>query len=436
LIPCAGEARQTTPERFTLKQSIERALQQSAVLHAAREGVLGAEAQRREALTGFYPRFSTAYSYTHLNEDPYFVFPGIAPLLPAREMVVGTKESYAWQIEARQPLFAGGAILANYEVNRLGAAIAHQDETAAINNLVEQVQVAYFQILKAEQLLAVARQSLEQRLAHRDRAAEFFRTGFVPRNDVLHAEVEVANGRQSLLRAENTLEMARVQFNTLLRREAGAAVELEAVSGGGLPGETLDQCLAMALERRPELRAAGLRTAQARSLVKASQSEYFPTVSLVGQYARFGDTPGVNGTAYKHQESWHAMVVAQWNFWEWGKTGYRVEASRSRESQAADLLANARDQVALEVRNAYLLRNEAWQQIRVAEKAVEQAEENFRINAERYREQVGTAVGVIDAETLLTKARADHANAVMDHRIQQARLARAIGEPYRGEAQP
>ena len=62
------------------------------------------------------------------------------------------------------------------------------------------------------------------------------------------------------------------------------------------------------------------------------------------------------------------MAVANWNFWEWGKTKNRVEASRSRENQAADLLANVRDQVTLEVKNAFLLLHEAEKQILVAER--------------------------------------------------------------------
>lgn len=437
LIPLSGGAQPAPPaERLTLEKSIAWALRESVIVRAAREGTLGAEAQRQEALTGFLPHFSTSYGYTRLNEAPYLTFPGIPPLIPATTLTAGTQDNYTWQVEARQPLFAGGAIAANYETNRLGAAIARQEQAATVQNLVEEVQVNYFQILKAERLLTVARQSLEQRKAHRDTAAGFFSAGLVPRNDLLRAEVELANGRQSLLRAENALEMARARFNTLLRRDAGAPLELEDLPGDSRFGWTLESCIASAMERRPELKAADLRTAQARSLVRSAQSEYFPAVSLVGNYSKYGDTPAVSGTAYKHQESWQAMVLAQWNFWEWGRSMHRVAASRSRENQAADLLANARDQVALEVRNAYLLRNEAEQQVRVAEQAVEQAEENFRIAQERYREQVGAAVDVIDAETLLTQARADYANAVMDRRIQQARLARAIGEGYRGEAQP
>ena len=63
----------------------------------------------------------------------------------------------------------------------------------------------------------------------------------------------------------------------------------------------------------------------------------------------------------------------------------------------------------------------------MANKATEQAEENFRINTERYREQVGTSTDVIDAQTLLTKARSDHDNALGDYSISRARLERAMG---------
>ncbi|MBU2262681.1 MAG: TolC family protein, partial [Proteobacteria bacterium] len=158
-----------------------------------------------------------------------------------------------------------------------------------------------------------------------------------------------------------------------------------------------------------------------------AKSEYYPNVSLIGNYARYGDTPGVAGSPYRDQENWYVMAAANWTFWEWGKTKNRVEAGLSRENQAADQLAHVRDQIALEVKNAFLLLHEAAKQVRVAEQAIGQAEENFRINTERYREQVGTSTDVIDAQTLLTKARADYFNALGDLNISRARLERAMG---------
>jgi outer membrane protein len=412
---------------MNLPESIEFALKQSVLLHAAREGVKGAEAQQKEAFTAFLPKFSTSYSFTRLNEEPFFNFPGAPPLIPAGEIKTGTKENYNWMVEARQPLFAGGGIIANYEASRLGSDIARFDEAAAVQDLVQEVKIAYFNILKAGRILSAAVQSLDRLTAHRDTAQSFYDAGVIPKNDLLYAEVELANGRQSLVRAENGLEMAKSKFNTVLRREINAPVEIRDTLNDDPFEKTLDGCIAAALLNRPEIRSYALRLEQAKRLVGLARSEYYPNVGLVGNYARYGDTPGVSGSPYKDQENWYVMAVANWSFWEWGKTKNRVDAGLSRENQASDILANIRDQITLEVKSAYLLLREAEKQVLVSKKAIEQAEENFRINTERYREQVGTSTDVIDAQTLLTRAKSDYFNALGDFSISQARLERAMG---------
>jgi outer membrane protein TolC len=51
----------------------------------------------------------------------------------------------------------------------------------------------------------------------------------------------------------------------------------------------------------------------------------------------------------------------------------------------------------------------------------------LRLNQERYREQVGTATEVIDAQTLLTKTRVNYFNALYDHQLAKAQMLWAIG---------
>jgi outer membrane protein len=421
---------------LSLKQSIDLALQQSVLLHAVREGVRGAEAQRQEALTGFLPRLSTAYSYTRLHEDPHVTSPGMSlplPLpigtvtVPPSAYQAGTKDNYLWSLEARQPLFAGGGIRANYEASRLAADIARFEEKTAVEDLVLEVKSAYFSVLKARRIRDVAGQSVASLKAHRDTAQGFYTVGMIARNDLLQAEVELANGGQTLIRAENAVAMAQARFNTLLRRPLDNPVEIEDMLAEHPPALSLEACIAKALENRPEIRSASLRVEQMRSLVKLSQSEYYPNVGLVGNYSRYGDTPGVAGSAYRDQENWSLMASANWNFWEWGRTQNRVEASRSRENQMLDRLTHLQEQITLEVKNAFLLLDEAVSQLAVTARTIAQAEENFRINTERYREQVGTATEVIDAQTLLAKARSDHFTALSDLQISAARLDRAMG---------
>jgi len=422
---------------LSLKDSIDLALKQSVLAHAASEGVRGAEAQRKEALTSFFPKLSTTYNYTRLNEAPTFTFPSIpifspgpppiAIKTPSFTVDAGTQDNYTWTLEARQPLFAGGAIVANYQLSKLGEAIARWDETATVQDIIQEVRVSYFYILKAGRILEVARQSLEQLKAHRDTAQNFYDVGMIPKNDLLYAEVQLANGEQFLVRAENGLELANSRFNTVLRRGIDTPVVVEDILIYQPFEKTLEACLAIALERRPELKSYALKVEQARNGVRLARSEYFPSLSMVGNYSRFGDEPDLGGTPYKNEESWYIMAVANWNFWEWGRTKNRVDFSRTREAQAADLLTNIRDQVILEIKNAYLLLREAEKQVLVSKRAIDQAEENFRINQERYREQVATSTDVIDAQTLLTKAKSDYYNALGDYHISQAKLERAMG---------
>ncbi|MGA2526186.1 MAG: TolC family protein [Smithellaceae bacterium] len=416
-------------EPMTLEASIEIALRNSFVINIAKEGSKSATAQKREAITGFLPKFSTSYSYQRLNEEPSINFPqGFPPLIPAgTELVTGTINNYNWIIEAKQPLFAGGGILANYQASRIGEDTALLEEKAKYQDVVQEVKIAYFDILRAQRILTAVSQSVEMLSAHRDVAENYFQVGMIPKNDLLHAEVELANGKQTLVKAQNAVDLTKARFNTVLKLKIFTPVEVVDILDYQPLEQSFEECLNMAQQRRPELKISLFKAAQAGKLVRVAQSDYLPSLSLVGNYARYGDTPSVSGSDYQNAESWYVMAVASWNFWEWGKTKFRVDASKARENQAIDAAKELNDQITLEIKNAYLLLQEAEKQIAVSQKVIEQAEENFRISEERYKERVATSTEVLDAQTLLTRAKADYANALGDYNINYARLQRAMG---------
>lgn len=414
-------------EPLTMEESISIALKNSLVINIAKEGTKGAEARRREAFTGFLPRFNTTYNYTRLNDEPHFFFPGFPPLVPAENISTGTINNYNWVIEARQPVFAGGGILFNYQANRIAENASQVEETARSQDVIQDVKIAYFNILRSQRLRDTARQSVEMLAAHRDVAENFYRVGLIPKNDLLQAEVELANGKQSLVKAQNAVELAKSRFNTVLKRELLSPTEVVDMLDYKPLNQSFEDCLGIARRERPELKISALRAEQAGRLVRVAQSEYFPSINLVGQYARFGDTASLSGTEFRDRETWQIMAVASWNFWEWGKTKYRVDAGRASENQALDQTKELNDQIALEIKNAYLVSQEAESQIAVSQKVIEQAEENFRISEARYKERVARSTEVIDAQTLLTRAKSEYANALADYNIAFVRLQRAMG---------
>ena len=407
--------------RLTLQKSIDMTLERSVLIDSAKEDVVASELEKKSARTSFYPKLSTSYNYTKLNEPPMSKLLGIQ---------AGTRNNYAWELELTQPVFTGGKILGNYRMSKLGVEISRMSEMATKQDIVLEVKEGYFGILQSERILDVAVQSVERLEAHRDIARNFFEVGLIPKNDLLYAEVELANGKQDLVKAENGVALAKAKFNTILRRNIDEPVEVEDILTYTAFKKDTGECLDVATKKRVAIKKYELMAERAKKAVDVAKSEIYPSVSMVGNYSKYGDDPDLRGSKYQDQETWYLMAVANWNIWEWGKTRYDIGATRSREKQAKNTLEDVKDRIALEVKNAFLLLKEAEKHIMVAEIAIEQAEENFRINEEGFRENIATSTDVIDAQTLLTKSKSDYYNALSEYNIALARLERAMGIIY------
>jgi outer membrane protein TolC len=99
-------------------------------------------------------------------------------------------------------------------------------------------------------------------------------------------------------------------------------------------------------------------------------------------------------------------------------------------TQAADAKTQLRENIVLEVKDDYLFMQVSEKNIDTASKAIEQAEENLRLNEERYKYQVATAFDVLNAVTLLAQARVNYYGALSDFNVAKANLERAMGRMY------
>jgi outer membrane protein len=409
---------------FTLKESIEIALQKSPTLQAAQKAITEAKYRRLGTVSDFLPQVKTQYSYTRLDKTPSFYYP--PPI--STTVTVGTKDNYNWTTTVTQPVFTGGALINNYLLAKLGVDLAKVEFERSRLDLILQVKESYYGVLKAEKGLEVAAQAVAQLESHDTVAQAFFDVGLIAKNDLLQVEVQLAQTRQNLIKAQNALAISRAVFNTLLRRSINGEVRLvEPLEYTPLTID-VDRFTAEAFRERPELKASDLGVKSAKKGVGLAASKLFPQVSIVFNYERAGDEPSVNGSQYQSDaDNWDVMGVAQWNVWDWGKAWWGVGEHKAKVFEAECALKEVTDAVRLDVTETSLRAIEAQQNIQVAETAVGQAEENFRISEERYKEQISTSTEVLDALTLLTQARTNYYNALSDYNVTKAQLARAIG---------
>ena len=425
-------ADQPEPAVFTLDDCLRIALKESPSLDNAIKSIEGAEWTKKQAFTAFLPTVGAQYQYTRLDDVPMqsgWTLPLPAPIgpitIPATQ--VGTRDNYQATLTVTQPIFTGLTNLTNYKLAKLGLDMAAIAKDQAVMDLVLDVKKAYFGVLQVLKGLEVAQQSVKQLEGHLKVARSFFEVGMVPKNHVLQAEVRMAEAVQTLIETEHRLMFAKANLNTLLRRRIQADIAVEDILCRGPFDLTLDECIKRALKHRPEVQAAQ-RQIQMKDLeVSRAQAGYYPSVAVMYNRIKKGDTWKVEGGDYHEGDSWNVVAAASWSIFEWGRTRDGVQVSRVEHAKAKNVLVQVNDGVQLEVEQNFLALRAAMKNIVVAEKAVEQAEENYRMSNERYREQVATSTEVMDAETLLTSARTNYYNALYSFCLARASLERAMG---------
>jgi outer membrane protein TolC len=411
------QAEEASPT-FTLESSIEYALKHSTQTLSSHENVAAAEANKKKQFAEFLPKLSANYTYTRLDEDKAY-FP---------DFVITPQDQYQFVGTFSQPIFSGFSIITQYDISALGLDIATLLERETRQNLILEVKKAYFQLLQKEKLEKVARQAVIQLTAQADVSKNFYEVGMVPKNDFLQSEVKLANAEQDLVVEQNNVMLAKSRFNTLLRRPVDAPVFVEDVLAYSPFTQAYEDCVETAMERRTEMRIADLEVATAEKEVKLTRTDYYPSIDLKANYYKRGDDPELDGgEGILFEEEWDIVASASWTFWEWGKTRYGVKEKLSRLSQARLNRVQVEDNIRQEVKEAYLTVKAAENAILTVQKAVEQAKENFRMNEERYKEQVATSTDVLDAQTLLTQTQTKYFNALSAFNISKAGLNRAMG---------
>ena len=403
---------------FTLNHTVETALKTNIALKISKEKTNAALAVEKKQKTNFFPTFNATYQYKYIDEEATM-----------STIVTGSQEEYDLISKVTQPIFTGFSLVNQYKIAKLGLDAAKINEKLKRLETIFEAKKMFFFLLKAEKLLKISQDTVTQITAQKEVAKNFYEVGMMPLNDLLQAKVELANARQELIVAQNKLEIAKSNFNILLRRPINKSVKLEDVPGYTTFENDIDYCIKTAKKNRLELEIADLKIEIAEKEVKLAQKNYYPSISLEGRYFKRGTDWDVDGGNYIYDpEGWSITAVASWDFLEWGRSNYEIKEKQSRLSQAQYQKTEILDNIRIEVKQTYLNTLESEKNITTAKQAIEQAQENFRINKERYKEQIATSTDVLDAQTLLSRTTTNYYKALYDFKIAKASLYKAMGQ--------
>jgi outer membrane protein len=399
--------------RMSLEQCIAAALGRNVDLLTAVDDVKLAEAQRTQTRGMFGPKIHLDASYQRWNES--YVFDNF----PIHDTTV-------WNVTASvtQPITPLFAIYDAYRVKDLGVDIATVRREVTRRETAMRVIESYYRLLQAERLGEVAVASVDQLGAQLRQANSFHTNGIVSQDDVLRAELAVANAQQRLIQVRARVTLERARLGVLIGARADGTIDAQPLAGGQVPpreSTSLEQAEHLAEAQRAELREVEKRIEQAGHDTRLAYLKLAPQVSVVGAYIHN------EGSLFSQVNSAYVGGVASWDVWDWGTTTGGISEAKVHAHQALLARSKVDDQIRLEVKQAFVVVGTASEAMEVAKASVAAAEENFRLVKKRYEANAATSFDVVDAEGLLTQARGQMQTALYDFVIARAALRAAEG---------
>ena len=284
----------------------------------------------------------------------------------------------------------------------------------------------YYTLIMNRNLVDVAQQAVKDYQGHVTNVEAQYNVGLVASSDVLAAKTNLADSETSLVKAQNTANLAEASLNQVIAYPVQTSITTAEHDLQYKPyNVTLEQAKAYAMLHRSALVKSALDVKSAEEAVRSAKAGYMPTVNIsIGR--DYGDLDGYFGTSTK---SWSVGASASWSLWDGGATQNAIKKANAQLEQAKEANLATVDAVLLAVQKAYLNLRSAEQTIQSTQTAVAQGQESFRIATLRYRAGVGTNLDVLDAETKLTTARNNYVQALYNYNISIAALEQLTGVP-------
>jgi len=401
---------------LTLQEAIQRGLK-------ANLGVLVAEtrvaestgtAERRQSLLLPHVRIDAAIA----EQTRSLAAMGIT--LPGAPAVAGPLSTYETRAYADQSIVDMQA-LHGLRSARLATAATKSDYQDARDQVVRGIAGLYLAAQSAAAQEAAAQSSVEKAQALYKLAADQRDAGVANGIDVLRAQVQLANERQALVQARNSVKSALLVLARSLGMPPGTPIELaNKLEFRQTQTVDVESALTAALNARADYQSMAKQREALGEQLRASRARFLPKFFASGNYGAIGQTvPSMRGTG---------LIQGTLSF---------TVFDRDREGEAKEIEAriqridrqinDVRLGIEQELRQALLNIDSAAEEVAVSAAGLDLAEKELDLAKLRFSEGVTNNIEVVNAQDSYSRAQRNSIVALTQHSDARIELARALG---------
>ena len=396
---------------LTEKEAIETAIKNNYDILSKKEEIIAAQARLQQAWSQVLPYISANANYTRYEDHPFITY----------------EDNRGYSFSATQLLFSGGRV-AN-AIDSAGKYLkAMQEGSKELKNkIIYSVKQSFYNIILAKEFVRIRKETLELAEENLSITKKRYKNGEASHYDLLRSEVEVANIKPQLIKAENFLKTSYNFLKVLLGIDPANAIEVK--GGFNYASEEIDlnREVNLALERRPVLKEIALQEKAAKAQVRASFAGYLPQVNLnFTDYANQKESFSVGRE--KYDGYWIAGITVSMPLFDGFLTHSKVKEAKAKERKIHILRDKLIDNVKIEIENTVLDLKAAKSTVESQKENVAKAKESYQIIKQRYGLGQASQLDLLDAQVALSTAQLNFAQSMYDFMVAMAKLSYVVGE--------
>lgn len=403
----------------TLVDCIKLALSNHPAIVSAISNAQIYESRIGQAWANYFPTISAGASYS--RNDMLNTMGNNAYM---RMMQQRYNMFYVPTITANMLLFDFGKTKANADMARRNYESSRFDAETSIECVIYNVKVAYYNMVFAQAQKIVYEDTVKDYELQLKQADAYYKIGKKAKIDVTTAQYNLGNAKVNLIKAKNTLELAAVELANAVGIPQLENVILKDKLNTKMYDVNFPDLIKTAEESRPSLLSAKKKMDAAELNIRSAKRAFAPDLSAFGSYDHGGR---------QIDSDYGYQFGVQFNYTSLNLMSLKKqldEANATYKKYAADY-EQAKQNVYLEVKSAYISLLNSHDSLGVAKLALQQAKEQQYQAFRRYQVGLGNAIEFKDAENTYLNAQLSYYSNLLDYNVNAAELERVIGAPIK-----
>lgn len=411
--------------QLSLQEAIQLSVENSKSLKVSNAKVDQAIAELSEAKMRQYPDLKISGSYLRVNQPnvdlKVSLGNGNGEGSGASEIKVD-QVAYG-MATASVPLFSGLRIRSGIESAKYLKKAAELDAQKDKDELIQNTIAAYYNLYKAQAAVKLVNENLKQAKQRVKDFSNLEQNGLMARNDLLKAELQESNVELALVDAENNMRISNFNMNLMLGLDDNTELKLgESGLGRMYKIQSMEEWESKALANRADYLALQQRQEATKAGVKAAKGEYYPSLALTGGYVAAYIPNFLTVT-----NAVNVGVGLSYNLASLYKNGAKVKQAKAQQDQLHWSALEMNDGIRMQIHQAFQNYMETLKKIEVYRKAVEQANENYRITKNKYDNALANTTDLLDADVAQLQAGINFEYAKADAEVAYNKLYETAG---------